>query len=319
MMTTTMKLYARTGASAIAAALALSSTPLIAQEAPASTQPVTTVTPPPPTTSDSLPPATTTDTAITPDTSTTDTATVSTATPKRTVTRAKAITRTKTTSAAVPLSAVHRSVTTQAAHVTATRASVAAKAATPAPAEPPPSRPGLAANSTLAPAHTAATNSGSSNDAALEFGAGALALIVLGGATLALSRRRRRDEFVEDGYEPVHEPVAEAEPAEPAPMPNVHEEQPAIVAPSAFAWGNERPLKTVSDDGSDRRPGESWVERAYRGPSPANPSASLRNRLKRAAFFDKRERQVAAGEAEPVDTDAGLPETMADEQERELA
>jgi hypothetical protein len=46
---------------------------------------------------------------------------------------------------------------------------------------------------------------------------------------------------------------------------------------------------------------------------------SLKARLKRAAFFDKRERDVAAGLAEPVDADAGLPEAMTEEQERELA
>lgn len=101
----------------------------------------------------------------------------------------------------------------------------------------------------------------------------------------------------------------------------IHEEQPAIVAPeaSAFAWGNSAPAREAEDDGSDRRPGETWVERAYRGPSPANPSVSLKNRLRRAAFFDKRERDVAAGKAEPVETDAGLPDAMVEEQERELA
>ncbi len=40
---------------------------------------------------------------------------------------------------------------------------------------------------------------------------------------------------------------------------------------------------------------------------------SLKKRLKRAAFFDKRDREVADGEAEPVDSDAGLPEAAADE------
>jgi len=97
----------------------------------------------------------------------------------------------------------------------------------------------------------------------------------------------------------------------------VHEEQPAIVAPSAFAWGRAEAPR-MQPEQSDRKPGETWVERAYRGPSADNPSLSLRARLKRAAFFDKREREVAAGVAEPVDTDAGLPEAMTDEQEREL-
>ena len=58
---------------------------------------------------------------------------------------------------------------------------------------------------------------------------------------------------------------------------------------------------------------ESHVDRARRGPTPDNPSLSLKTRLKRAAFFDKRERDVAEGKAEPLDADAGLPEAMSDD------
>jgi len=179
------------------------------------------------------------------------------------------------------------------------------------------------------PATTAARPPSTSNDTALEIGGGAIALVAIGAGVWALSRRRRDEDEViyEDSYEPEttaeaeaqREPVAEAES-----MPRhdpIREEQPAIVAPeaSAFAWGNSAPAHQAEDDGSDRRPGETWVERAYRGPTPANPSVSLKNRLRRAAFFDKRERDVAAGKAEPVETDAGLPDAMVDEQERELA
>jgi len=57
--------------------------------------------------------------------------------------------------------------------------------------------------------------------------------------------------------------------------------------------------------------GETHVDRATAGPTPDNhPSLSLKKRLKRAAFFDLREREVEAGEAEPVDADAGLPKRM---------
>jgi hypothetical protein len=58
---------------------------------------------------------------------------------------------------------------------------------------------------------------------------------------------------------------------------------------------------------------ESYVDRATRGPTPENPSLSLKTRLKRAAFFDKREREVAEGDAEPVDIEAGLPEAGVEE------
>lgn len=57
----------------------------------------------------------------------------------------------------------------------------------------------------------------------------------------------------------------------------------------------------------------SHMDRAMLGPTPDNPSLSLKKRLKRAAFFDQREREVAAGKAEPVDPDAGLPEAMVEE------
>ena len=58
---------------------------------------------------------------------------------------------------------------------------------------------------------------------------------------------------------------------------------------------------------------ESHVDRAMRDPTPDNPSLSLKKRLQRAAFFDKRDREVAAGQAEPVDPDAGLPEAMTED------
>jgi hypothetical protein len=58
---------------------------------------------------------------------------------------------------------------------------------------------------------------------------------------------------------------------------------------------------------------ESHVDRARRGPTPDNPSLSLKKRLKRAAFFDQRERLAAEGKAVPVDPDAGLPEASSED------
>jgi hypothetical protein len=160
------------------------------------------------------------------------------------------------------------------------------------------------------------------NERIMEIGGGVFVLLALGGAVIIARRRRRQEkELAEMAYVP--ETAVEQPAATPRHDPLIHQEQPAIVAPSAFAWGDAQSAAPTSngqasDDESDRRPGESWVERAYRGPSPANPSVALRARLKRAVFFDKREREVAAGEAAPVDTDAGLPEAMVEEQEREL-
>lgn len=151
---------------------------------------------------------------------------------------------------------------------------------------------------------------------------GALALLAIGGVAMALSRRRRRDEeeWVEDDSIE-HEPMAVAD--EPVPETVIHEEQPTILAPpvSAFSWGNdERATEGAREsmvDQDDRESGESWVQRAYRGPSPLNPSVSLKTRLRRAAFFDKRERDAAAGLAAHVDPRAGLPDRMHDQDQRQ--
>ena len=89
---------------------------------------------------------------------------------------------------------------------------------------------------------------------------------------------------------------------------------------SAFGWNGSAmaapapalsplPNGVVADKGSH-------VEAAYRGPSPDNPSMSLKKRLKRATFFDQRARQVAKGEAVPVAPGAGLPAAMAKQASR---
>ena len=162
-----------------------------------------------------------------------------------------------------------------------------------------------------------------------ELGCGAIGLLALGAGAFAISRsrRRRREEAEwadyageEETHDPLFdEPMFQHEPAAMEVQPATMEHQPAAAEAPVFAWDKEQPCDDPTDDGSDRCPGETWVQRAYRGPSPANPSASLKNRLSRAAFFDKREREVAAGRAEPVDPDAGLPDAMVEEQERETA
>lgn len=150
----------------------------------------------------------------------------------------------------------------------------------------------------------------------MEFGAGgALALLIVGGGAWALSRRRSRldEEAWDYGPELQAENSAQPEPRHDPPMSDER---------SAFGWGNApATTREPAASASRRRPGESWIERAYRGPSPENPSLSLRKRLKRAAFFDKRDREAAAGEAIRVDPDAGLPERITEttpEQRREL-
>src|SRR5688572_20050243 len=56
-------------------------------------------------------------------------------------------------------------------------------------------------------------------------------------------------------------------------------------------------MMTIDTPETGSGPDESHVDRAMLGPTPDNPSLSLKKRLKRAAFFDQREREVAAGDA----------------------
>ena len=321
--------FARTSAlPAIAAVLALSSTTSLAQQAqPTPAEPTTTpTTAAPSTTAPDVAPS-----AAQPSSSAADTGTAASSAPA-TVAPATAAKRTARAKAAPSHAATTRAASAakpSAPVVThKIRSATAAKSLEPSAPIAPPVVP-LAAQAAAKPpaqAQPPAKASTPNNDTALEIGGGALALLALGGAAFAIARRRRSEDeeewseeqaYEETGAEPA---VAASEPIETAEMPRhdpVAQEQSAIVAPqaSAFSWGGSKEAASSSDDGSDRRPGETWVERAYRGPSAANPSVSLRNRLRRAAFFDKRERDVAAGTAVPVDAGAGLPDAMSEERE----
>ena len=135
---------------------------------------------------------------------------------------------------------------------------------------------------------------------ALMIGAGILALVALIAALVAVRRRRKERELEE--YEAAH-PVESHEP-EPAWHATA-----APVETSAFAWGEPTKREMTR------------VERARIGPTPDNPSLSLKKRMKRAAFFDQRDREMAAGNATPIEADAGLPERVVEQEqhrEREL-
>jgi len=252
---------------AIAAALALSSTPAWSQEAtPPTTEPEPiAIAPPPPT-----------DTAP----ATTDTANETDSTP--------VVDTVAETTTAAPVKPKAKPATTKAVRTAAVKKPAAAvEDKSPAP----PAETAMAATAAAAPivdarpleTVQAAPEPQASkpelkvDETAIMLGGGALALLALGGAGVALARRRR-DEDEEVMEETVADEPMTIEPERLPRHDTVHDEQPAIVAPSAFAWGNAQP----AEQQVDRREGETWVERAYRGPTPDNPSLSLRKRLKRA-------------------------------------
>jgi hypothetical protein len=146
-------------------------------------------------------------------------------------------------------------------------------------------------------------------------GAIGLGLLALIAAAMTMRRRRirREEELVAPGeVAPEYEAVVQPE----APLP----EQPA--APLAAEAVPAVPLATdtipaaavvepaTTGPCADAAPG-SHVEAACEGPTEDNPSLSLKKRLKRAQFFDKREFLAEAGEVAPMAPDAGLPDAVA--------
>ena len=286
-----MTLLNRSGLAAIAATIALLSTPALAQEAaPVTADPAPIVadtplpaepTPAPEAASDPLAPTATT-------TTTTTTRTTRTTRPTRATTAPAA--RTVRTPALV------------ASPVMAAPAATAAPVAEVAP----PFDPAMVAPlpEPVVATPVAAADSTTIEDVLPIAGAAGLGILALAGAGFAM-RRRRRDEDVEVD-ETFHEPVmnrAEPMPIVAAPVATAPISVAApLGAKPAFNWGNA-PRETA--------PSMSWIEAARRGPTPDNPSLSLKKRLQRAAFFDRRERQVAAGKAEPMSPMAGLPDALA--------
>lgn len=131
-------------------------------------------------------------------------------------------------------------------------------------------------------------------------------LIVLALIVFALNRRRcrralEREEAVWYDEQPVAEPEVAPAMAEPAwsedlvPPPEPVA-QPELVAPAATAAviTKPEPADSTLPAGFDISRFGPHVQAAYRGPTPDNPSLSLRHRLRRAAALDQAERRAAA-------------------------
>jgi resuscitation-promoting factor RpfA len=141
------------------------------------------------------------------------------------------------------------------------------------------------------------------NEALPIAGAAGLGLLALAGAGMVVRRRKRRRE--EEEFEERQMALTEAE-AEPVVPP-----EPAFVRPATplhDAVPGKAPV-TPLPAGFDMSKFGRHVQAAYRGPTPDNPSLSLKNRLRRASFFDQQERR-AAEEAKAVAGPAERPAWM---------
>lgn len=274
----------RPGLTAIAAVLALSATPLFAQSAdpaPAASGTPVLVAPPPVTPTVSVPVLTV------PAAPASATPNIVSSTPQPTATQAVAadepastpVPRVKTTKASTAQTTRHI-VAETAAPVAKPVAKVAAPvAAVPEPVAVPPSAQPRAIKAT----QTVTT------DETLPIAAGAgLLVLALAGGAFAIGRRKRAEEvdtiampetMPETMAVPVAQPAFErAGPATPDPVID----GPRTDIPAGFDMARFGP----------------HMQAAYRGPTADNPSLSLRRRLKRASFFDQRERM--AGMPQPA-------------------
>jgi hypothetical protein len=141
------------------------------------------------------------------------------------------------------------------------------------------------------------SSSRNADDDTLPLAAGAgLGILLLAGGAIALGRRKREDELYEEVVTaPTAAPVM-------ASMANPSESVRATYVPPVITAA---PRQTARSDGDTKLPAGfdlsrfgPHVQQAYRGPTPDNPSYSLRKRLHRAAFFDQRERIMGEGKVE---------------------
>lgn len=288
----------RPGLTAIAAVLALSSTPLVAQTAdPAPAAPVI-VTPPPVVT----PAPAVTAAAAAPASISNAPAPVSVELGPDPAATAEPAPTVQAAPRATPR------VATAAPRVAAPATPAAAPEPQPAPVAPAPvvaqTAPVPSPIAAPEPAPVAATAPMTQTDPTADIlpiagAAGAVALLLAGGA-FAVGRRRREKDAV------TYAPETVSTPAEPnvAPM-TAAQTMPLAAAPATYAAPPVSPRRhevsgdapvTAIPSGFDLSRFARHTQAAYRGPTPENPSLSLRRRLKRANFFDQRERMAAQGE-----------------------
>lgn len=213
--------------------------------------------------------------------------------------------------------------TPRAAAKAATRPAAAARTAAPAPVAAPPAAvastevtPADSAASILstesvapvaamvdpAPAPMPITETTATNDSfPWELAGGAAALLIVGGAGLAFARRRRsREDWAESTVEYDHVPVApavaapaaarEPEPVIPAQPAHALREQQVFTVPVAPAQ-RSTPAFAAAPSGSMGR----HEALALVGPTADNPFLTLKKRLKRARFHDRKERHEYDG------------------------
>jgi resuscitation-promoting factor RpfA len=304
---------------AVAAALAFTSTPLLAQEAPPPADPLA------PAVADVVPPA------PKPKVETPKVQT-SVSKPKVEISAASVKRAKASASSSSTRPTVRRAGKTAPVAVTAAEAAAAPR---PVEAAPPPVEPAPVAVAEPAPPPVAEQSALPGIDlASLDgvianltsesqlpvTGGAALGLLALAGTGMAVRRRKRRREREEfearqqalDAIEAAPEPALDLNPAMEVREPASHARpEPAFnraAAPAHDPVPDKQAPVTELPDGFDLSRFGPHVQAAYRGPTPDNPSLSLQYRLRRATALDQQERWAAEQEAARRRADAaGIP------------
>jgi hypothetical protein len=137
-------------------------------------------------------------------------------------------------------------------------------------------------------------------------GAAGLGLLALGGIGLAVQRRRRRREEMQ--HFKANQAYLDEHPEAATPQVN----EPAFARPARPWIAATAPESAVSTDAPRSKLPEGFdlsrfgphVRAAYLGPTPDNPSVSLKYRLRRAAAMDQRARQEGGARREAERTAA---------------
>ena len=260
------------GMTAIAAVLALSSTPLAAQEATSTDVPLVTVPAPEPVAPAADPLAPTPEAMSTP-AETTATEAAEAPEPVAAVPAAK------------PVAKKAAAKTERSTRRTAAAPVAGAPAPVPAPEAPAPAAtPLVDARPTTEPAPVEQAQTEPKIDEAIPLAGGAGAVILaLAGAGMAI-RRRKRSEEEEGAWQ---EEMVLTDEVTPAPAPEPW--NPPVVEPTVAPI---TAIRTDVPEDFDTSGFGRHVQAAYAGPTPENASLSLRKRLKLAGELDRRERMA---------------------------
>ena len=281
-------IHARSGLTAIAAVLALSSTPLAAQDA--------TETPPSPaeTTASPAPETAPEPVASEPVAAEPAAAETTAAEPAETATPAPTTTRRAAARSQTTATTPRRAASAPASNAAPVAPTPMTEASTDAMPVPPPTGAAMDPGPMPAQEPVAEASAMPSDETLSIVGAAGLGLFALGGIGMAIGRRRKRKE--ENEHMAANRAYLDTHPQPVADKPTSNAPSFARMSAPAMASAAPGPMlrdapRTKLPEGFDLSRFGPHVRAAYQGPTEDNPSLSMKHRLRRAAAMDQQLRQ----------------------------